>query len=218
MASRTGIEVARVERIRQGWHKQIRAYNAAKILRVPIPAELRDYNDDAHVPAVGTTRRLQALQVVGYTREMMSDVCGVHRDTLTLLTLSRRSLVKASTAVAVQDMFTALSMDFPPDTLASKRARNKAQRQGWSPPLAWDDDIDNPDAEPQFPPDDKNVWYEDYKMLRDRGMAHREIAQRMGIERKSLTQRLRRLDATTNSSQEYQQVWEGDEQMVCASR
>jgi hypothetical protein len=57
--------------------------------------------------------------------------------------------VYRKTHEAVAAAYDALSMKLPPDTGISRQVRAHAERRGWAPPLAWDDDtIDDPDAVP----------------------------------------------------------------------
>src|SRR5262249_22050368 len=62
--------------------------------------------------------------------------------------------VTAATARAVSDLYDRLWNQPPPGhdqrtRIAASRARRHAERQGWVPPLAWDDDqIDCPNGRP----------------------------------------------------------------------
>lgn len=104
----------------------------------------------ATVPAAGTVRRLQALQAVGWTITDVARESGLHEKTLRN-PVYRGARVYRATADAVADAYERLSMTFPDGPYAT-RARRRAQRLGYPPPLAWDDDtIDDPDALPLQP-------------------------------------------------------------------
>ena len=98
------------------------------------------------VPATGTVRRLQALRAIGWSRETLIQRTGLGHDTI------RRALDKTTTHVthatydAVRATYDRLSMTPGP----SARARMAANERGWAPPLAWDDNIDDPDAVPDL--------------------------------------------------------------------
>lgn len=107
-----------------------------------------------HVDATPTVRRLQALARLGWSLPAISVVAGVtHLDRVRAATE-----VKRSTAKAVAHAYDQLSMRVPTASVRWERAaiartRNHAARQGWPPPLAWDDeDLDNPHAQPHQPP------------------------------------------------------------------
>jgi hypothetical protein len=100
--------------------------------------------DGARVDATGTRRRLQALVAIGYTRVWLADQIGVNTGNLDVLT-GGHSSVTAATARAVTDLYDRYWSTPGPNL----RARRRAARLGWLPPLAWDDDtIDDPTATP----------------------------------------------------------------------
>lgn len=98
----------------------------------------------AHEPlsmdATGTRRRIQALAAIGWPLRELATRLDVLPSAVNHWT--RRPLVHRSTAVKVAELFEQLSMTLGP----SARARTCAQKAGWPPPLAWGEDIDDPDA------------------------------------------------------------------------
>ena len=104
------------------------------------------------VNAIGSIRRIRALQALGWTHEDLGIRAG--RGRTWSAAVCRRKYVSRATAADVAAVYDALAMATPPaatDEQASlvRRARRHATAQGWPPPLAWDDDdIDNPDASP----------------------------------------------------------------------
>ncbi len=76
-------------------------------------------------------------------------------DTDTAANLLHRTRVRLRTDRAVRELYELLWDIAPPAKTAQQRrnitrAKAMAERYGWPPPLAWDDDtIDDPDAQPQ---------------------------------------------------------------------
>jgi len=103
------------------------------------------------VPPHGAVRRLQALQRLGWSMPAIARVTGI--DHRVLYAVGRRhTAVLRSTHDAIAAAYEQLSMRLPPETtrnerISAVRARRRAERLGYPPPLAWDD-IDDPDAQP----------------------------------------------------------------------
>jgi hypothetical protein len=96
------------------------------------------------VPVVGMSRRLNALMAIGYDFPAMSQLSGLPVNTLKGVAQSRRANTYRHVAERVCELYRQRSM-IPG---GSVRAVTWAKRQGYAPPLAWDD-IDDPNAEPQ---------------------------------------------------------------------
>lgn len=105
------------------------------------------------LPAIGTSRRLQALMTSGWSCARIAERIGVSRGAVQSL-LGRRT-VSAVRAAQISAMYDELWDQRPPlsnkgDRVSYARARSEARARGFHPPLAWDDDeIDNPKAKPQ---------------------------------------------------------------------
>jgi hypothetical protein len=133
------------------------------------------------VPVVGMSRRLKALMAIGYDFPAMSQLSGLPVDTLKGVAQCRRANTYRHVAERVCELYRQLSM-IPG---RSVRAVTWAQRQGYAPPLAWDDDtIDDPAAKPEgaspaplqgLPPLDELLW------LIDCGESPLSIATRFGV-------------------------------------
>lgn len=158
--------------------------------------------DNADIPAVGTKRRIRGLQRMGYTNVMLAEHSGLNIRTVDITLSDQLTQVKASTARRIAEVFSALQLVAPPDTYGSRRARLRAERKGWLPPLAWDEDtIDDPNAEPNLGTKSKSDdWYHDYEEMREWGLTLGQIAERMGILEDSLKQNLRRYQPGQSST------------------
>lgn len=100
------------------------------------------------VDATGTRRRMQALAAIGWTASEQGRRIGWAPTNVTKLFRADKAKVEARTADLVRRLYDELSMTPAPPGRPATQARNWAARNGWLPPLAWDDDlIDLPDDE-----------------------------------------------------------------------
>lgn len=95
------------------------------------------------VSAVGVKRRIQALMAMGFNSLRIAEELGVP-DNLVRHWYREAKTVYPATYQKVAGLFDRLQWTVGP----SKRAAALAQRKGWAPPLAWDEDIDAPEAQP----------------------------------------------------------------------
>ena len=100
---------------------------------------------DAKVGALGAQRRIQALVARGWALAAVGVHMGMHRQQVRMILVT--STVSARTLLKVMSVYDELWAATPPRTLAHEkaaytRALDLAARNGWVPPLAWDD-IDN---------------------------------------------------------------------------
>lgn len=114
-------------------------------------AMLRARGLQSRLPAVGVQRRLRALYALGWTWTALDREMGTF-NMADKWARQNYAYVFPATQKTIVDLFERLSMTLPPERTpaerrAAARARNAARKQGWPPPLAWDD-IDN-DPEPQ---------------------------------------------------------------------
>lgn len=96
-------------------------------------------------PALGSQRRIQALQAIGYGRDRIAQEMG-YSDGGSIAYLMQADSLLVTTAAKVAEVYDRLSMVVPIGAGPS-RARTWARRHRYAPPLAWDD-IDDPDEQP----------------------------------------------------------------------
>lgn len=89
------------------------------------------------VPVGPSLRKVQALQALGHTRASIAERMGTSAQSLSN-TLGRDT-IKARTAVRIDEVYQALEMVVAPDSIGARQARRAAERNGWLPPLAYDD-------------------------------------------------------------------------------
>lgn len=172
---------------------RIRPETMAKILAVE--PTLDNIADGAMIDAVGIHRRIQALMAVGWTMNKMAPHFGVIPNKVSQLLQNR--LVFARTARRVIAGYEQI-WDQDPEAHGvlpryAQKSRERAEREGWPPPAAWDDDIDDPAAVPD--PDgmrgpkatteerraEREALIEDARLLIVRGYTGEIVAGRIGV-------------------------------------
>lgn len=173
-----------------GPSNQVYADTAEKLLGIPIPASYEGRAAGANISAIGTTRRLRALVAIGHSQTTLCKRFGWNDSNASKLFTGSQTRVTTATASKVAAVYEELSMT--PGTC--QRAKNRAKKLGWHPPLAWDDDIiDDPDAQPADCGESRCLrWDERYLELKDLSLSDVEIMRRMGIKAESLLRQLER--------------------------
>ena len=142
------------------------------------------------VDRTGTIRRVQALARLGWPVGYVKQQAGFGRST-DLLDPSRA--IRRDHATRVEAIYDRLSMTVGP----SRRAALRAQRLGWPPPLAWDDDqLDDPSAQPYRACPPRQSWdaarWADLDHLLAAGLTLPQAAARLGIGTDALRKAVRR--------------------------
>lgn len=137
----SGVEPSTVRRLLAGQQKTVWSRTADRILAVPLDVRV----SLGDVPSVGAVRRVRALYALGHFNYEIASVAGISRDAVCALAGGRWSTIKVGMDDGVRAAYDRLSMS----TGQSAKTRSWAQRNGWVPPLAWDDEtIDDPDTVP----------------------------------------------------------------------
>lgn len=160
-------------------------------------------------PALGSIRRVQALQAIGWPRWLQAEHAGLpsHRS---LSNIHRRAWVYADTARAVATLYLRLQNEDGP----SARTEDLAWKAGYPPPGAWvGQDIDDPATVPIWirPDEPDRVAAEQVALQRaqwaslrpdEQAEAYR-LARRYGLSQRAMqadwhvsSRVLKRLDAT----------------------
>lgn len=152
------------------------------IMTVQSPAQAPDW---AHVSNVGTRRRIEGLQVMGWPQSAIADRLGVSRQAVSQMKAG--PCVTAENARRIAAIYDDLSMRPGPD----KKTRTWALRAGCVPPLAWDDDtIDDPHAQPTGAGYVEPTPVEHVLQLVSQGMTQQEIADVRGVTREAVRRML----------------------------
>lgn len=192
-----------------GWRSHgVTPSTQAKVLAVS-SLDLSRLSPGRRVSAVGTARRLQALAWLGWSGEQVAVELDVSRSAVAAW--RRRTTVTARTARDVKELYDRWSMMFGP----SAKARAGARRHGFTPPLGWDEDLDDQLAGPaRLRPDATLV--DDVAIMRRaegaqvtltpaedavllhrlaaRGLSDRAVGTRLGVCGRTVLRRRRRAD------------------------
>lgn len=142
------------------------------------------HGQPAWVPALGSQRRLQALQRLGWPMSRIADEAGRSREQLR--DIMRRQHVTRAVADMVADVYDRLSMTLP-DCARACATCARAEAAGWLPPLAWTD-IDDPHEAPRKitrapgRPEVLTTILEDFDFLVAAGESEHLAAKRVGVE------------------------------------
>lgn len=141
IAKAAGCDRTTLQRILNGSREGVWQSTRDRILAV-CDAELT-----ASIPALGATRQVRALMAAKYSLATISAASGLDRSVISELANGHRDTVRATTAVAVQKAYTQLANS----TGTSVRAGNRAAKEGWANPAAWDGiDMFDANAFPDF--------------------------------------------------------------------
>jgi hypothetical protein len=194
--------------------QKMRPRNAAALLAVTV-----NLAPSQRVDSTGTRRRIEALMAIGWSQAAIAREAGLCATNRTG-ELCQQAVVEYATAQKLRATYDRLSMTPPPERTTGEkgsatRARRYAQRHGYAPPLAWDDDdIDDPTAAP-YTPGRRRATDVDPVAVREaaagrpmklnaaekraviavlagRGFTPSQIAERLGIARSTADQALQR--------------------------
>lgn len=145
IAHRSGVGPKTVSWISTGRAKQVMPIVAASILGVEL-----DYTPPVPptktVDAIGTRRRLQALQFNGWALSEILALIG--KPSAYSWQLLNAPTVTKATADAVATLYDEIWDAPSPNTYGGRRAASRARSRGWVGPMSWDD-IDNPRERPK---------------------------------------------------------------------
>ena len=169
------------------------AHTANKLLSIPVPTDTRMAAGGVNVPSLGTVRRLQALVAIGHSQQAICDHLGWLPGNATRLFNGKQDFVTVSTAAKARVLFSELQLT----PGSCERARRRAKKLGWAPPLAWDEDaIDDPDARPDFGQRETISFVERYTEMRELGYNDLQIVARWGMKPESLERQMHRHNIT----------------------
>lgn len=177
-------------------HGRLRPQFAQRLLAVRPPAALAD---GVLIDATGTRRRLQALVAIGWSPVELTRRLTKRSGYVDALLAQQK--VSRSVAVSVSFLYEQL-WDWPPpagserERVAAAQARAHAQKHGWAPPMAWDDEL-NPIDDPAAAPDsgekvrlNKLPPGDDLLFLIEAGESVELLATRFGVKTQTAQQAL----------------------------
>lgn len=141
IARASGVSLRTVNFLRSREFENVTQGTARRIMRLRID-KIQSGRD---VDAIGTQRRLQALNAMGWGHEELAEELNSHRSQISLICTGRRKGVTRQFRDRVAAVYARLEMTPGPNS----RARKMALRKGYAVPLLWDEGkIDDPNARP----------------------------------------------------------------------
>lgn len=141
---------------------------------------LRLLHGPIKVPALGAQRRIRALQALGWPLTAVAAELKCQPGALSALLYRERATMTADLHRRIDNIYRRLCMTLGP----SVRVRTRALRDGYAPPLAWDDiDTDPTPVRIDDPGRASRADYvrEEYAHLSALGVSDHVIAQQMDI-------------------------------------
>lgn len=136
------------------------------------------------VTNIGLTRRIRALNRLGWTVPQIAAEAGVDLQTIKRWRQERISFASHAGTRIVQ-AYDVLSMKVPNPTTRYERSAytrtvRYAEQNGWVPPLAWDN-IDDPDETPDMGEPVRGFDLDEWKYLFTTGESAQRAAERCGV-------------------------------------
>lgn len=145
------------------------------------------------IPTLGAVRRVRALMAIGHTVAAIGAAADLNHTVMHGLVNGRLDTFWATTDARVAAAYATLA--HRPGS--NVRARNRARREGWYGPLAWDGNIDDPNAEPDTtgvgsdaPRTRDFLRNDEIRHLAGFQLATHEIAKRVGLDEQDVSDRL----------------------------
>ena len=163
--------------------QRVRPETASRLLAIQPSLDL--VADSARIPAIGTQRRIQALMAAGWPQRRIADEAGIDYHVVNLAL--RRDILEGLTARAIRDAYNRIWNVNPVERGVQRRFADQAKRtaaaNGWPLPAAWDEDIDDPAAEPNSggPVPRYIALAEDAAWLERQGYTREHAAARLGV-------------------------------------
>lgn len=139
VARASGVSVNQVDRLRKA--------TPGKVTRKSTRDAILAARAASFVTPVGVHRRVRALAALGWSAKELHRRSGIWLSTFAKLRTHEPQIVKQDIADAVRVLYDDLCMQIPPHGVSAGRTRYWAHRNGYLPPLAWDN-IDDPNETP----------------------------------------------------------------------
>lgn len=179
IAETAGVAPTAVTAIMQRHRERVTRKVASALLAVTREAVLGRSRPLGFVPNIGARRRIRALLAIGWTHDLISERAGLPAKRSAVVLNQVGEWISRATHDSIVRAYDALSMTPGPSSLG----RRRAERAGYAPPLAWDDEsIDDPAApEPGHRAlEHSRVDLDEWRRLVDAGEDQDRAAARLG--------------------------------------
>jgi hypothetical protein len=178
----------------------VRHTTAARILRIPIPAHTGEpTRNGAHVPSLGTRRRLQTLNAEGWPCKELDRRLNTGTGYTAYLIRSASDTVRFSTADSIRHMYAKLAALLPEEhgvtVTNARQTRARAAAKGWARAAYWDpEDFDDPDFAPAVEDSEakrKVIAENAHWLITAGGLDRATAAERLGVHKSYVDHALR---------------------------
>lgn len=146
----------------------------------------------------GVTRRLQALQAIGWSQTQIARATGLNPITIKRIIRDDDTTIQSATVARIVATYKRLAYVHPPQHHADEirmvtMIRRGAQERGYAPPAAWDNiDLDERPHGLRSDAVRRPELIDDALHLLRAGVSPEDVAARCGVSATSLARRLRR--------------------------
>lgn len=166
---------------------------ATRILQIPVPADREGpTRNGAHIPILGTRRRLQTLNAEGWPCKDLDRRLDTGTGYTAYLIRAAGELVRFSTADSVRHLYIGLEGLIPEDhgvtAVNARQTRARAAAKEWARAAYWDaDDFDDPTFQPAVSDDGLGrnelgaLRRTEIEHLISFNLSHADIAARLGM-------------------------------------
>ena len=153
IAYRSGVSLDSLADMRDGVNKRCYPETYHALMDTSWPMVSPKDDPDGFVISIGTTRRVKALMSLGWTSARIAEAADLTYEQVRSQLRRGRYRVRAFVALGVVKAYDKLWYRLPEakdrkDADSIARTRALAKRMRWASPLAWDEDIDDPNAKP----------------------------------------------------------------------
>lgn len=176
IAEKAGVSTTTVQRINSPTRRPARIKADVEAAVLAVQGSGQRYMTDA----VGMVRRIRALATLGWSFRQIGERCGITQRSIVDINTGGIKNVRPETFTAICAVYDELWDKPAPDRRDGIRDRmiRYARRNGWAPPLAWDDDsIDDPAATPTIYGTEETIR----RNLHAQGLSDRAMSRELGL-------------------------------------
>lgn len=146
ISSATGVDDRSLCLIYDGRRTRIARATHVKIMAVAVPTTVDAW---IYVDATGSIRRLRALMAIGHSGRVIAERADTSQARIHKIASGVQPTIRRHLADRIAQAYQQLAYQMAPQNRFTTRVRNDAARKKWHSPIAWDDDIDDPNAKPE---------------------------------------------------------------------
>lgn len=187
LSEHTGLPKDTICRLRRKDHARVKKATSDKVMRVPLRYNFDRVTDKGIIVSVGAARRIEAMQLRGFTLQKIHELCGVDIKILQTIRDGKKPTLQVATHNRIGEAHRSTLLLPDPKGAHAQRTRREALRKGYQPSGVWND-IDDPDELPESisnPDFDETV--NRMRTLRARGFLVIQMEENSGISKGNIS-------------------------------